>query len=793
MKVSGLLLLFHFVFLSLLHTPTFALKKSYVVYLGGHSYDLDVSAVDLERVTQSHYDFLGSFLGSSDKAKDAIFYSYNKHINGFAAMLEEDEVEAISKHPRVVSVFLNKARKMHTTRSWNFLGLEKNGEIPTGSLWKKARFGEDAIIANLDTEIQYRLSLLASISCLELFSPLCNEYGVGVWPESPSFQDDGMGPIPSKWKGICQNNTKEGVPCNRKLIGASFFYKGYLAVRGGPISYSARDEDGHGTHTLSTAGASFVKKASLFGFGKGTAKGGSPKSRVVAYRVLWNDEAFDADILAAFDAAIHDGVDVVSVSLGVEYPQVYATDGVSIGAFHAVQKGLSVVCSAGNSGPLDGTISNVSPWMLTVGASTMDREFPTHVVLGNNQHFKGQSISETRLQAGRMYTVIGGADATAQNALAQDALLCKPNSLDPKKVKGKILVCLRGENGRNEKGANAAKAGAVGMILANDAASGNEIIADPHVLPAIHLSYLDGLQVYAYLNASKSPVAYFTPPQTKLNTKPAPFMASFTSKGPNTLTPEILKPDITAPGVSILASWTEATSPTGLKSDKRRVLFNSISGTSMSCPHVAGIVGLLRTLYPDWTPSAIKSAIMTSAGVKDNNLEAVLNSSYTQATPFSYGAGHMWPNRAADPGLVYDLTPKDYLNFLCGIGYTEEQIQTFSKEPYKCPKKWSLLDFNYPSISVPKLSGRVHLTRTVKNVGGGPSKYHVLIHEPHGVSVSVKPKTLVFKKNGEEKKFKVTVKARHVGAASEYVFGSLTWSDEVHHVRSPIVVKAKGK
>lgn len=179
----------------------------------------------------------------------------------------------------------------------------------------------------------------------------------------------------------------------RKLIGARYFNKGYANYAGTLNSTfnTARDHEGHGSHTLSTAGGNFVAGANVFGFGNGTAKGGSPKARVAAYKVCWppidKNECFDADIMAAFDAAISDGVDVLSVSLGGG-PSDYFQDGISIGAFHAVKNGIVVVCSAGNSGPDAGTVSNVSPWILTVGASTIDREFANYVALGNKKHLK---------------------------------------------------------------------------------------------------------------------------------------------------------------------------------------------------------------------------------------------------------------------------------------------------------------------------------------------------------------------------------------------------------------------
>lgn len=147
-----------------------------------------MSQNDLDLAEQSHYEFLSGFLGGPEAAKESIIYCYTKHINGFAATLEEEKAAEIAKHPNVISVFPNRAHQLHTTRSWEFLGLEKYGAVHHGSLWEKARYGEDIIIGNLDS---------------------------GVWPESKSFSDEGYGPIPAKWKGGCTDIGPDGVPCNR--------------------------------------------------------------------------------------------------------------------------------------------------------------------------------------------------------------------------------------------------------------------------------------------------------------------------------------------------------------------------------------------------------------------------------------------------------------------------------------------------------------------------------------------------------------------------------------------------
>ncbi|KAL8159953.1 hypothetical protein V2J09_001490 [Rumex salicifolius] len=703
-KLSPAILLLAFIFLQA--SAASAAKKSYIVYMGVHSHGSNPTELDSQRATDSHHQFLASFLGSHEKAKDAILYSYNKYINGFSAMLDEEVAAEIGKHSKVVSVFMDKPKKLHTTHSWDFMRQSKNNAPLAHSLLTKARFGEDAIIANLDT---------------------------GVWPESASFDDTGYGPIPKRFIGACDDGGTN-FKCNRKLIGARFYSTGYLG-NGGKINasdLSPRDTEGHGSHTLSTVGGNAVPNTSVLGVGNGTAKGGSPKARVAAYKVCWKPmeygECLDSDILAGFEGAIHDGVDVISVSLGGAVTD-YFQDTVAIGSFHAVKKGIHVVCSAGNDGPSLGTVTNVAPWILTTGASTIDREFQAFVVLGNGLRFKGTT-----------------------------------GALDRSKAEGKILACLRGENARVDKGMQAYLAGAAGLILCNDAGSGNELISDPHIIPASHINYVDGAQVLAYINTTENPTAYLTPATAALNTKPAPAMAAFSSRGPNIANPDILKPDVTAPGVNIIAAYSEALSPTEEDGDNRRLPYITMSGTSMSCPHVSGVVGLLKTLYPHWSPAAVRSALMTS--------------------------GHIQPNRAMNPGLIYDLSTDDYLHFLCSIGYNQTLLEPFLEpgQLFKCHyHKDTVRHFNYPSFSIPHLlpGESVTLKREVTNVGP-PGSYQVLVKNPVGVSISVRPKSLTFKKVGEVKSFKVTVRGEY--ETDGYVFGGISWSDGKHYVRSPVAV-----
>eukprot|EP00249_Psilotum_nudum_P008663 c21431_g1_i2 orf=488-2485(+) len=659
---------------------------------------------------------------------------------------------------------------LHTTNSWQFLGLEKQGAVPDHSLWRKAQFGRDVIIGLFDT---------------------------GVWPEAESFNDEGMGAVPSKWRGICESGPYfSSSICNRKLIGARFFNKGYRAANfslNATQDYlSPRDKDGHGTHTSSTAAGRFVQGANVFGFANGTAKGGAPLSRVAVYKVCWAAGCNDADILSAFDAAMHDGVDVLSLSIGNGLPlSDYFADSISIGSFHAMQRGKIVVCSAGNDGPKTASVANVAPWILTVAASSINRDFPSYAVVGDNRKFKGASLSEYHLKKG-FYPLVSGLNVKYQDANNSASQLCFAGSLDPEKTKGKIVACLRGITARVEKGEVVRQAGGAGMILCNAPSDGDEILSDPHVLPATQVTAEDGTSIFRYLNSTRSPVSYITHSRTVLSVNPAPVMASFSSQGPNSLTPDILKPDITGPGLNILAAWTGATSPTASESDHRRVKFNVISGTSMSCPHVAGIAALLRALYPQWSAAAIKSAIMTTATQLDNSKETILNGSMDVANPFNYGAGHVNPNAATDPGLVYDLAYEDYFLFLCSLKYNQSSLKVLTGKNYSCPSHPAkLADLNYPSISLSNLSGVEMIVRTVTNTAG-KSIYKVVVNPPPGVTVSVTPSELNFSRIGEQKKFHVKFQVEHTSHGN-YVFGHFTWTDGMHRVRSPIVVNATSK
>ena len=327
---------------------------------------------------------------------------------------------------------------------------------------------------------------------------------------------------------------------------------------------SPRDHDGHGTHTASTAAGSPVANASLFGYAKGTARGVATHARVAMYKVCWNGECLGSDILAALDWAIKDGVDVLSLSIGAgSYP--YFRDPIAFGTFTAVENGIFVSCAAGNGGPMRATVVNTAPWIMTVGAGTLDRDFPAYVTLGNKNRFTGVSLYSGQGMGNKPVGLV-----YLRNKRSS---LCLPGTLEPDLVHGKVVVCDRGMNSRKEKGEVVRDAGGLGMILVNTA-DGEEVVADSHLFPAVAVGCKAGNLIKKCLRSDPNTTALLTFGGTVLNVRPSPMVAAFSSRGPNKVTPYILKPNVIGPGVNISVAWPEAVGPTGLDTDTRKTPFN---------------------------------------------------------------------------------------------------------------------------------------------------------------------------------------------------------------------------
>ncbi|XP_015083979.1 subtilisin-like protease SBT1.7 [Solanum pennellii] len=674
---------------------------------------------------------------SSDE-KPQLIYSYHNVIIGFAARLSAKQVKEMEKKPGFIFAWPQRILSLHTTHSPSFLELQQNV-----GLWRDDNYGEGVIIGLFDT---------------------------GITPDHPSFSDEGMPPPPAKWKGKCDSNFTG--KCNNKLIGAKTY----------PLnSESPKDEAGHGTHTSSTAAGNFVKGANVYGNAKGTAVGIAPLAHLAMYKVCDND-CLESAILAGMDEAIDDGVDIMSLSLGGGSRPFYY-DVIALGAYSAAKRGILVSCSAGNGGPSQSTISNEAPWILTVGASTIDRELKATVMLGNQKLFEGESVFSPKVPDSSFYPLID----PSLNATHIGSRFREPGTLSDPKFKDKIVVCMAGGYVSTiGKGQVVKDAGGVGMILVSIPEYGFSKFADPHVLPALYITFNDGMEILQYINSTSEPTARISFHGTIIGDKEAPVVAAFSSRGPSYASPGILKPDIIGPGNNILAAWH-----TSVDYEKHtKSAFNIIQGTSMSCSHLSGVAALLKSSHRNWSPSAIKSAIMTTANTLNLANVPILDERLLPADIFAIGAGHVNPLRANDPGLIYDIPIEDYLPYLCGLNYTNQQVGSIVKHKVDCNKVKHIPEaqLNYPSFSITLGDISQTYTRTVTNVGEAKSSYTVEIDSPPGVTVNVKPSTLKFSKLDQKLKYQVTFTRRDDSTSSGIAQGFLKWSCKKYSVRSPIAV-----
>ncbi|GJY30419.1 subtilisin-like protease SBT1.2 [Tanacetum coccineum] len=693
-----------------------------------------------------HRSFLPIRIASSEK-QEPLLYSYQNVVSGFAARLTEADIEAMRKKDGFLSARQERTLKIQTTHTPRFLGLHQES-----GFWKQSSFGKGIIIGILDS---------------------------GIVPDHDSFSDYGMPPPPSKWKGRCEFNASS---CNNKLIGARSFNIAAMASNSSTKVETPLDEDGHGSHTASTAAGRFVKNAEALGGASGTAAGIAPYAHLAVYKVCFGPDCPESDILAGLDAAVADGVDVISISLGEEENVPFFQDNIAVASFSAVQKGIFVSCATGNAGPFNGTATNVAPWVLTVGASNTDRKIKVTAKLGNNKEFDGESLFQPKDFPTTLVPLV-----YAGISNKQDSKLCVNGSLDGIDVKGQIVLCERGVTARLEKGEVVKNAGGAAMILMNQEEQGFSLDADAHVLPAAHVSYATGLEIKAYINSTHTPLATLLFKGTVIGDPLAPAVAAFSSRGPNTVSPGILKPDIIGPGVSILAAWAiPLAGGTNTKSP-----FNLMSGTSMSCPHLSGVAALIKSTHPYWSPAAIKSAIMTSADLVNLKGTPIVDETLEPADIFATGSGHVNPSKANNPGLIYDIQPDDYIPYLCGLGYTDKEVGIIAHQAVKCATKPSIPEgqLNYPSFAV-TLGPSQTFTRTVTNVGEAYTSYAVTISAPKGVSVIVNPNKINFIKINEKATYSVTF-TRTNEDVDEYSQGYIMWVSSKYMVRSVISVNFK--
>lgn len=691
---------------------------------------------------------------------------YTVALHGFSTIVEHEQAEQLAAHKDVLMVLPDELRQPTTDSSIEFLGLT-GGTGSEPAAHDAGIVGEDVVVGVVDT---------------------------GIWPEHPSFADTDYRPmgqvdVPCEFGNTEHNSEDAPFSCNDKLLGARQMLETYRALIGAEDFEfdSARDDNGHGTHTASTAAGNADVPASVGVHDLGTVSGVAPRARVIAYKGLGALGGFSSDLAAAIDQAVADGVDVINYSIGGG-PGLLGAD--EIAFLFAADAGVHVATSAGNTGPGAGTIGGPgsAPWLTTVGASTQTRFFEGTVELGDGRTFTGASLTD---ELADFAPLVDAEDATADG---DD--LCVPGTLDPDVVEGSVVLCRRGEIARVDKSLAVLQAGGVGMVMYENSDSGDRF-TDTHHVPSVHVDNTEGLAMKAYIDAHERPgrgrgngppgqeqaTARIVDTGTASTFDPAPSMTSFSSRGPDPVAEDIIKPDVTAPGMQILAGASPYADPNGND-------FQSIAGTSMSSPHVAGLFALLDQVHPDWSPATSRSALMTTAhqDVRDNDRT-------TPANPFEMGAGHVDPGAPAavgssfDPGLAYEAGFNEYLGFLC-----DAAPEAFADPAATCTSLASdgvpteAENLNLPSIGVSSVPGTKTITRTVTSVASGRHTYTVDVDAPEGFDVTVEPSTFTARP-GQEVTYSVTFDTVDA-EIGDWRFGELTWSSGSHDVTSPIAARA---
>lgn len=677
----------------------------------GRKLDVTAQSVQAYRayVRQQLQNFKSTALQAVPSAK--IIHEYDVVIGGVSMIVPTDQVDAIAKLPGVKRVYPDSRRYALTDVSNEFIGSPTIWE----DLGGQESAGEGVVVGVVDS---------------------------GIWPEHPSFSDpDPSGKAyaepPATWKGdhcdFDEGGTITGtitIPfeCNNKLIGAFSSVDTYIALSGLPEGEfaSARDADGHGTHTTSTAAGNAGVQATLLGVERGIISGVAPRAHVAMYKGLLLGSGYSSDLVRAINQAVEDGVDVINYSIGGGSTDPYE-DADALAFLDAYAAGIFVATSAGNDGPDPDTLGSPgnSPWTMTVGASTSNRHFFSTVTLTGDQ-IANPGTPGTKTLMGTTVTsgiitptrVVNAADYDDARCLAPFA----PNTFD-----GEVVICERGTNARVEKGYNVMQGGAGGMILYNPTIQSQD--TDNHYIPTVHLQNDHGAQLLAFTAAYTNVMVTFTGGvATEIQ---GDTMASFSSRGGPGNTRGISRPDITAPGVQILAGNSPL--PAEITGGPSGQLFQSIPGTSMSSPHIAGSGALLKALHPDWTPGRIKSAIMTTA----KNQGVTKEDGETPADAFDMGAGRVDLSKAGDPGLVFDVSFLDYVKY-----------------------KDHLWDANYPSLYFPAMPGRMSVVRTAQSLLPAASEWAITVDAPEDVEITL-PATLAVPAMGEAI-FEITVDARDV-------------------------------
>ncbi|MFF3565411.1 S8 family serine peptidase [Streptomyces sp. NPDC002574] len=650
--------------------------------------------------------------------------TYTTAFNGFAAKLSDDQAAKLARDTRVAAVTPARLVKADAATSTAPEARQAGQAAAKTTAAQKAAqtkpvHGSNVVIGVIDT---------------------------GIWPESASFA--ATMPRPTGWHGTCQSDENfPATACDGKIVGARYFADGWLSTYGslpeGEV-LSARDMNGHGTHTASTAAGLPVKHAMVLGHDYGAISGVAPDARIAVYKALWGGSGTDADIVAAIDAAVADGVQVINYSIGSSMGDYQPNSPIGDAFLNAYLAGVFVAASAGNDG-MSGMISNAEPWVTTVGA-TVERSHESTVRLGDGTRIVGTSMD--RLPSDRRTPIVFADQA---GSLDDGAQFCWPGSLDPAKVKGKIVACDFIDSVAAVAAVKAA--GGVGVVLFQS--TGNVRLNVIYDFPTVYLwSDEQAGKLFNYLWAHRTDgTASLVAGGDGSSLVGLPSVAGLSSYGPDQVHTGLQKPDLVADGIDVVA----AVSPVA-----GGRLFDAYSGTSMAAPHVAGMAAVLRARHAKWSPGATASALRTSA-----------TDTRGTTSPLRQGSGLPRPASADDPGLVIEPSPAELKAFAAAANPDGKEI-------------------NLPSIALREYDGTkpVRLVRRLTNVGTRAETYTARVDGLAGMKVTVTPRTFSVKP-GATTTVTITLE-RGTATWDRYATGSLTFTSAKHRVRLTVAGRPWG-
>lgn len=541
-------------------------------------------------------------------------FVYEYALNGVAVRLSDDEAARLATLSGV-QIEPDQQYKLHTDAGPRWVGASAVWAGETGLSTR----GEGVVIGVIDT---------------------------GIAAAHPSFavrSADGYTHVNPRGQrfGLCLSQLAQA-RCNDKLIGIHD-----LTQEG---ARDGSDINGHGTHVASiAAGNPFTGNIRA----QTTTltlqlSGVAPRANLISYKACTNETASGScagsAVLAAINQAVADGVDVINYSIGGGPRSPWGSGAADAAAMLGARAaGIVVVASAGNEGPLPGSMGSPAnaPWVLAAANTSHDRVFETELTdLSGSAppriSFKGQSISAGT--AGNAAIVLGENRGSALCSSGSDLDFPPSGISNPfaaGSLNGLIVVCERGVQARVAKGNNVRLGGGVGMVLMNTAADGESVVADDHALPSTHLGASAGGVLKSWLQRAPDARGRITATRAVSDPGLADVLSSSSSRGPDAGGSGVLKPNLSAPGSGIQAAHHASSG------------FVSLSGTSMSAPHIAGAAALVKAARPNWSADRIVSALLLSA---DDSL--VRDSDGSAATPLHTGSGRLQVQRAILAGLT---------------------------------------------------------------------------------------------------------------------------------------------